>query len=329
MDYGIRNRVALVGGGSQGIGRAAAEALAREGVKVAICARREQILNKAASELRESTGGEILPIVADLAVAADCQQALAKVRDTWGPVDILVTNTGGPRPGRFADLKEADWDQAYALLIKSALCLISGVLPGMKERKWGRIIGVTSVSVKEPIANLILSNVFRAGVTSLFKTLSGDVARDGITVNTVLPGLTDTERLRELYGGPASGASEVEAAMAKVGANLPLGRLTRASELGEVIAFLASEAGSAVTGTALGGRWRAAERCPLGSGRRSGLFPLRALRRRFLYSCDLRSSRASCPARRAPITARGAPRPPRLGRARGGTVEGPCPGKPR
>jgi 3-oxoacyl-[acyl-carrier protein] reductase len=247
MNYGIKGRVALVGGASQGIGRAAAEALAREGVRVAICARRADILDAAAAAIRSSTDGEILPIVADLAAAADCDRALRSVRDAWGPVDILVTNTGGPRPGRFADLTEADWDQAYALLLKSTLRLISGVLPGMRERRWGRIIGVTSVSVKEPIANLILSNVFRAGVTSLFKTLSGDVARDGITVNTVLPGLTDTERLRELYGG----SGDVEAAMAKVGAGLPLGRLTRADELGEVIAFLASEAASALTGTAL------------------------------------------------------------------------------
>jgi len=250
MDYGIRGRVALVGGASQGIGRAAAEALAREGARVAICARRPELLEAAAAELRASTRGEILPIAGDLAVAADCDRALDAARRTLGPIDILVTNTGGPRPGRFVDLKEADWDQAYALLLKSALRLIQGVLPSMRERRWGRIIGVTSVSVKEPIGNLILSNVFRAGVTSLFKTLSGDVAKDGITVNTVLPGLTDTERLRELYGGRAS-ETDVAAAMAKMGAGLPLGRLTRAGELGDVIAFLASDAASAITGTAL------------------------------------------------------------------------------
>jgi 3-oxoacyl-[acyl-carrier protein] reductase len=247
MDYGIKGRIALVGGGSQGIGRAAAEALAREGVRVAICARRQDILEAAAGEIRERTGGEIFPVCADLAMADDCDRVLRAVADAWGSVDILVSNTGGPRPGRFADLAEPDWDQAYDLLLKSALRLIYGVLPAMRERKWGRIIGVTSVSVKEPIANLILSNVFRAGVTSLFKTLSGDVAREGITVNTVLPGLTDTERLRELYGG----SGDVESAMAKMGSGLPLGRLTRASELGDVIAFLASEAGSAVTGSAL------------------------------------------------------------------------------
>lgn len=252
MDYGIKGRVALVGGASQGIGRASAEALAREGAKVAICARREVILNAAAEELRRGTGGEILPVVADLGTAEGCQAALERVGQAFGEVDILVTNTGGPRPGRFVDLKPADWEQAYELLLKSAIRLIEGVLPSMRRRKWGRIIGVTSVSVKEPIGNLILSNVFRAGVTSLYKTLSADVARDGITVNTVLPGLTDTERLRDLYGGGATDdPAAVQQAMAKMGAGLPLGRLTRAEELGDVVAFLASEAASAITGSAI------------------------------------------------------------------------------
>lgn len=252
MDYGIKGRVALVGGASQGIGRASAEALAREGARVAICARREDILEAAAAEIRSRTGGEILAIRADLGTGEGCRAALDSVRTTFGEVEILVTNTGGPRPGKFADLKAEDWDRAYDLLLKSAIRLIEGVLPAMRQRKWGRIIGVTSVSVKEPIGNLILSNVFRAGVTSLFKTLSGDVARDGITVNTVLPGLTDTERLRELYGGKGAGnPGAVEEAMAKMGATLPLGRLTRASELGDVVAFLASESASAITGTAL------------------------------------------------------------------------------
>jgi 3-oxoacyl-[acyl-carrier protein] reductase len=252
MDYGIKGKVALVGGASQGIGKAAAHSLAREGARVAICARREEILTQAAEELREQTGGEILPIVADLGSAVGCTTALDTVKREFGEVDIVVTNTGGPRAGRFADLNEEDWDQAYELLLKSALRLVQGVLPSMRERGWGRIIGVTSVSVREPIGNLILSNVFRAGVTSLFKTLSADVARDGITVNTVLPGLTDTERLRQLYGGRAGEeTAAVGEAMAKMGAGLPLGRLTRASELGDVIAFLASDAASAITGTAL------------------------------------------------------------------------------
>lgn len=252
MDYGIKGRVALVGGASQGIGRAAAFSLAREGARVAVCARREDVLKQAVEELRSQTQAEILPIAADLGTAEGCDAALKGVTGELGNVEILVTNTGGPRPGRFVELKEEDWDEAYELLLKSAFRLIYGVLPSMRESGWGRIIGVTSVSVKEPISNLILSNVFRAGVTSFFKTLSGDVARDGITVNTVLPGLTDTERLRDLYGARGEGKTAgVEEAMAKMGANLPLGRLTRASELGDVIAFLASESASAVTGSAL------------------------------------------------------------------------------
>jgi len=247
MDFGIGSKIALVGGASQGIGRAAAAALASAGVRVAICARREEILAQAAKELAKETGGEVIPIVADLSKQDDRERALAETRSRLGEIDILVTNTGGPKPGRFANLTDSDWDDAYHLLLKSSISLIRSVLPHMKDRKWGRIIGVTSVSVREPIPNLVLSNVMRSGVTSLFKGLSLEVARDGITLNTVLPGLTDTERLRGLYGAQG----DTEAALAKVGAGLPLGRLTRAQELGDVVAFLASEQASAITGSAI------------------------------------------------------------------------------
>lgn len=248
MDFGIKGKVALVGGASQGIGYAASAALAAEGAKVAICARREDILNEAAERLRSESGASICAIVADLSKAEDVDRVLETTRSELGEIDILVANTGGPPPGRFSNLDEAAWDAAYDLLLKSAIRLIRGTLPAMKEKQWGRIIGVTSVSVREPIGNLILSNVFRAGVTSLFKTLSTDLAKDGITVNTVLPGLTDTERLRALYGAQGG---DLEEAKAKMGANLPLRRLTRASELGDAIAFLASGAASGITGSAL------------------------------------------------------------------------------
>lgn len=253
MNYGIEDKVALVGGGSQGIGRAAAAALAGEGARVAICARRPEVLAEAAEAIKNETGREILTIEADLGTAAGVEKALGETVAKLGEIDILVTNTGGPRPGKFGDLGEADWDQAYDLLLKSAIRTIGGVLPGMRGRGWGRIIGVTSVSVREPIENLLLSNVFRSGVTSLFKTLAREVAAEGVTLNTVLPGLTDTERLRGLYGAQAeSRGVSTEEFIGKVARGLPLKRLTEARELGDVVAFLASDAASAVTGSAIG-----------------------------------------------------------------------------
>lgn len=252
MDFGIRGKVALIGGASQGIGLAAATALAREGARVAVCSRDQEKLRAAAEKVRRETGVEALAVTADLSRADDVRRALEEAQEGLGAIEILVTNTGGPRPGHFAELSETDWDGAYDLLLKSAIRLIDGVLPAMKENGWGRIIGVTSVAVKEPIGNLILSNVFRSGVTALFKTLSKDVARHGITVNTVLPGLTDTERLRGLYGAQATqrGVS-FEQFMEGVSERLPLGRLTRAEELGEVIAYLASASASGITGSAI------------------------------------------------------------------------------
>jgi 3-oxoacyl-[acyl-carrier protein] reductase len=252
MDYGIKGKVALVGGGSQGIGRACAAALAAEGARVAICARRPDLAAEAALALESESGSEVIAVIGDLSVSADVEKVLAETRSKLGDIDILITNTGGPRPGKFFDLKIADWDAAYDLLLKSALLLIHGVLPGMQARKWGRIIGITSVSVKEPIENLLLSNVFRVGVTALYKSLARDVAKDGITLNTVLPGLTDTERLRDLYGNQAKAQGvTLEEVINKMSRTLPLQRLTRAEELGATVAFLASDAASAITGAAV------------------------------------------------------------------------------
>ena len=252
MQFGIKDKVALIGGSSRGIGRCCAEALLAEGARVAICARGEDALAETAERLRKHSGGEVIAVPADLSRSEDVAKVLQETRSRLGEIEILVTNTGGPKPGRFTDLEEEQWDGAYDLLFKSALRLIWGVLPGMRERKWGRIIGITSVSVKEPIDNLILSNVFRSGVTALFKTLAREVARDGITVNTLLPGLTDTDRLREVYGAQATAKGvSTDQIMAKIAGTLPQRRMTRPEELGQAAAFLASEAASGITGSAL------------------------------------------------------------------------------
>jgi 3-oxoacyl-[acyl-carrier protein] reductase len=219
---------------------------------VALCARSGDVLAEAARELKAETDGDYLAIEADLSTAEGVERALAQTQEKLGPIDILITNTGGPAPGRFSDVGDEDWDRGYQLLLRSAIGLIRGALPGMRERKWGRIIGVTSVSVKEPIGTLILSNVFRAGVTALFKTLATDVARDGVTVNTVLPGLTDTARLRDLYGAQAKARGvSLEDFLGTVVKGVPLRRLTQPEEFGDQVAFLASEAASGITGSAI------------------------------------------------------------------------------
>lgn len=252
MDYGIKGKIALVGGASKGLGRAAAAALAREGARVAICARNEKEVAAAAAALAAESGGEVIGLAADLGTAEGSAKVLEEAKSILGEIDILVTNTGGPKPGGFFALQEKDWDQAYDLLLKSALRLARGVVPGMQARKWGRIVGITSVSVKEPIESLLLSNVFRVGVTALYKSLAREVAKDGITVNTVLPGLTNTERLTQLYGFQAAAKGvAVEDFLKSVAADLPLKRLNEPHELGELVAFLASTSGSGITGCAI------------------------------------------------------------------------------
>lgn len=252
MDYGVKGKVALVGGASRGIGRAIAEALAREGAKVAICARDESAVKKTAEAILDATGAEVAGFQADLANGDDVYRVLDNTWSRLGEIDILVTNTGGPRPGRFTDLEGEDWDDAFELLVRSTIRLIKGVLPAMKERRWGRIIGITSVSVKEPIDNLLLSNVYRTGVTSLFKSLAGEVASHNITVNTVLPGLTDTERLRALYSAQAKSAGmTTDEFIAKAATKLPRQRLNSPEECAALVAFLASQAASGITGCAI------------------------------------------------------------------------------
>ena len=252
MDYKIKGKVALVGGGSKGIGRAIAHALAREGARVAICARDEAAVKETAEAIREQTGSEVAGFQADLANGDDVYRVLDGTWSRLGEIDILVTNTGGPRPGRFGDLEGEDWDQAFELLVRSTIRLIRGVLPSMKERKWGRIIGITSVSVKEPIEYLMLSNVYRSGITSLFKSLATEIAEFGITANTVLPGLTDTERLRSLYAAQAKAAGvTTEAFIEKVAKGTPRKQLNRPEELADLVAFLSSEAASGITGCAI------------------------------------------------------------------------------
>ncbi len=237
MDLGIAGRVALVTGASRGLGFAAAEALAAEGCRVAISARDGDRLTAAASRIGAH------PVVADMSDAGGPAAAVAATERELGPVEILVANAGGPPTGRFVDVSEADWKVAIEQSLMGTVRLIRAALPGMRERRWGRIVTITSRSVREAIDGLALSNATRAGVAGVVRTLAREVASEGVLINNVMPGSFHTERLREIHGSD-------EAVVAR-GAASPMGRVGRPDEMGSVIAFLASERASYLTGASI------------------------------------------------------------------------------
>jgi len=245
VNLGLDGKVALICGASRGLGRAVADELAAEGAALALCSRDAERLEAAAAEL------DALAVAADLGVPGEPTRVVETTLERFGRLDILVTNTGGPPAGTHDTLTLEDWDRATALLLRSAVELATAALPGMKERGWGRILAVTSVAVKQPVDNLILSNSLRAAVTGFAKTLSREVAAYGITVNTILPGYTATERVTELNRANAE-RERVDPAeiQARLEASIPLGRLAEPREFAALVAFLASERAGYVTGGA-------------------------------------------------------------------------------
>lgn len=257
MDLGLKGRVAFVAAASRGLGRATAEALAAEGVRIACCARSEGI-HEVAGALATTHGVETLGIVADVAVPADVERAVREALARFGQVDILVTNAGGPPPGPFESHTPEAWKQAVALNLDSVVNLTRALLPGMKARRWGRILNVTSIAVKQPVDSLILSNSVRAAVTGFARTLANEVAPFGVTVNNLMPGYTRTERLEQLAGNIAKtkGISEA-AAFAAWEQQIPMGRVGEPHEFAALAAFLASERASYITAQsiAVDGGW--------------------------------------------------------------------------
>lgn len=260
MDLGIAGKVALVTAASKGLGRGCAEALAREGCRVAICARHGQEVARAATAIAAATGGEVIGFVADMSKSADIDELLANVRRHLGEIDILVTNAGGPPPGTYGEVSLEQYPAALELTLLSAVRLVKGVTDGMKARRWGRVIMITSISVKQPIDNLLLSNVARAGLTGFMKTAATELAPHGVTVNAVLPGLHATDRMKQLAAKAAETSGQtVEQALQAMGKNVPAGGLGSPADFGSVVAFLASRQASFITGTNIlvdGGAYR-------------------------------------------------------------------------
>jgi 3-oxoacyl-[acyl-carrier protein] reductase len=258
LDSGIRRsgrdlegRVALLTGASSGMGFAAARALARRGARVAIASRGGSKLERAALELSEE-GAQVEAIVADVRSADSLRRLVQQAEGALGPVDILVANGGGPPSRRAVDLDENDWRDALQLCLMFVPRLVRLVLPGMRARGWGRIVAVNSVSARQPIPGLALSNALRPAVVGYLKTLSQEVARDGVTVNTVLPGYTRTDRQEELARAAAERSGRrPEEILGDWASDVPVGRLAEPSEIAEVVAFLASPAASYLTGQAI------------------------------------------------------------------------------
>ena len=262
MDLGIAGRVAIVGGSSQGMGKATAMALAREGARVALCARHGEALELTAREIGAATSEDlVLPVVADLSKSEEVDRLASETLQRWGRVDIVVNNVGGPPPGQPTEVSDAQWRAGFELNFSSAVRLCRQVLPSMRERGWGRIISILSLSIRQPEENLALSTVARTALAAYMKTLSTEVAREGITVNSVLPGSIETQRLQGVAEMQARfHGRDVAHAMEDRLALVAAGRFGRSEEVGDLICFLASERAGFITGQSIaidGGQLRA------------------------------------------------------------------------
>jgi 3-oxoacyl-[acyl-carrier protein] reductase len=253
MDLGLRDRVALLAAASRGIGFATAYELAREGARVVLCSRNEVQAREAAQRIQAVTGTqEVTGVGADVTNADDAQRFVETARKLSGRIDICVTNAGGPPASNFAETDLDMYRRAFELNALSAIRLAQLVVPAMRAQKWGRIINITSISVKQPIDGLLLSNTVRAGLIGWAKTLSTEIAPDNVTVNNIAPGYTLTERQDELAEarGRRSGKSKEEIINGWA-EQIPIGRLGRAEEIAAAVAFLASERASYITGVTL------------------------------------------------------------------------------
>jgi 3-oxoacyl-[acyl-carrier protein] reductase len=252
MNLGLTDKIAVVGASSKGLGRAIALGLAREGAKVTICARNKDALEATADDIRNQTDTEVLAVPTDVSQPEQVEHLINTTIDHFGGIDILVNNAGGPRAGRFDDLGAQDYQDAVQLNLMSTINLCRAVVPTMRERGSGRIINLTSVSVKQPVDNLMLSNMARTGVIGFAKTLATELAPDKILVNNVCPGIIFTDRIQQLATVRAEEAGiTFDEALANMTADIPLGRIGDPDEFANLVVFLASERSSYITGTTI------------------------------------------------------------------------------
>lgn len=251
MNFEIKGKVAIIGGSSKGLGKACAISLAKEGANIVLCANDLNSLAETKKEIEE-LGAKVLEIFADMSLASDNEKIIQETISTFGRIDILVNNSGGPKPGTFNDISSDDWDEAYNSVLKYNIRMIKSCLPHMEKNQWGRIINITSLSVKEPAPTLILSNVFRSGVVSLAKSLSKELIGKGITINSICPGAFKTDRAIDLMKTKAKSLgitiSEVEEQAVN---SFPQKRYQNPEELGDLVCFLSSNRASAITGTTI------------------------------------------------------------------------------
>ena len=264
MDLGLKGKSVMVCASSEGIALAAAKRFAAEGARVAMCSRDRGKLDRAAEFVRAAgpdRATEVLAEALDVTDEPAVERFVAAATERFGGVDVCVTNAGGPPAKMFLETTPEEWDRAYALNLKSTVLFARAVLPSMRERRWGRIVTITSVSVRQPVSDLVYSNTVRAAVMGLVKSLSNEFGKDGITVNNVGPGYTATERLRGLVRSrsAAAGVSE-EAYLGTLGEQAALRRVGEPEEVADAIVWLASERASYITGQTIAGGWRGGTR---------------------------------------------------------------------